>query len=178
MQFQSIEFQTKAYYQSLALRYEVLRKPLGLHFSEMDLVPDQTSLHFVGIKDNQVVACLILSQKSKKAYIDIGLNELHPGQLNKIPTIGDFPNPDLVTNLDPIVFKMRQVAVLGNLQGKGVGKKLVQFVEIEAKKKGITHFELNARKSAVSFYLSMNYSIEGDEFEEVGIPHIKMKKVL
>jgi len=178
MQFQSIEFQTKAYYQSLALRYEVLRKPLGLHFSEMDLVPDQTSLHFVGIKDNQVVACLILSGKSNKINIGNGSSGSYSDDLNKFQTAGILSQSELRNNSDSVVFKMRQVAVLGNLQGKGIGKKLVQFVEIEAKKKGITHFELNARKSAVSFYLSMNYSIEGDEFEEVGIPHIKMKKVL
>ena len=73
---------------------------------------------------------------------------------------------------------MRQVAVQSNLQGIGIGKKLVQFVEQEAKKLGITHFELNARKSAVPFYLSMNYALEGEEFEEVGIPHFRMKKLL
>lgn len=153
MQFQRIEFDSKQYYQMLALRYDVLRKPLGLHFSTTDLVPDQNSIHFVGIENNQVLACLILSNKNDKNNEDC----MSKGNL---------------------IFKMRQVAVQSHLQSKGLGKKLVQFVELEAKKLGITHFELNARKSAVPFYLSMNYTLEGEEFEEVGIPHFKMKKLL
>ena len=153
MQFQRIEFDSKQYYQMLALRYDVLRKPLGLHFSTKDLEPDQNSMHFVGIENNQVLACLVLSNKSNKDNNDY--------------------NPK-----GNLIYKMRQVAVQSHLQSKGIGKKLVQFVEQEAKKLGITHFELNARKSAVPFYLSMNYTLEGEEFEEVGIPHFRMKKLL
>lgn len=137
----------------LALRYDVLRKPLGLHFSQSDLLPDQNSIHFVGVENKQVLACLILSPKNDIDTLDLNASASK-------------------------VYKMRQVAVQSQLQGTGIGKKLVQFVEIEAKKMGITHFELNARKSAVPFYLTLNYSIEGEEFEEVGIPHLKMKKAL
>lgn len=137
----------------LALRYDVLRKPLGLHFSQSDLLPDQNSIHFVGVENKQMLACLILSPKNDSDTLDLNASASK-------------------------VYKMRQVAVQSQLQGTGIGKKLVQFVEIEAKKMGITHFELNARKSAVPFYLTLNYSIEGEEFEEVGIPHLKMKKAL
>ncbi len=153
MQFQKIEFESTLYFQMLALRYDVLRKPLKLHFSLSDLVADRESLHFVGIENKQVIACLILTAKIDNA-------KLH--------------SHSVASN----VYKMRQVAVNHELQGKGIGKKLVQFVEAEAKRMGITHFELNARKTAVPFYLSMNYIIQGDEFEEVGIPHYKMKKEL
>lgn len=137
----------------LSLRYDVLRKPLGLHFSAMDLLPDNNSIHFVGVENKQVLVCLILSPKNDGNALDLNASATK-------------------------VYKMRQVAVQSQFQGQGIGKKLVHFVEIEAKKMGITHFELNARQSAVPFYLSMNYSIEGDEFEEVGIPHLKMKKAL
>jgi len=153
MQFQRIEFESNRYFQMLALRYDVLRKPLGLHFSQSDLLPDQNSIHFVGVENKQVLACLILSPKNDIDTLDLNASASK-------------------------VYKMRQVAVQSQLQGTGIGKKLVQFVEIEAKKMGITHFELNARKSAVPFYLTLNYSIEGEEFEEVGIPHLKMKKAL
>ncbi len=178
MQFQRVEFRSPAYYQSLALRYDVLRNPLGLHFSKSDLVPDQTSLHFVGIKDNQVVACLILSGESNKINIGNRSSGSYSDDLYKFRTEGILLQSELRNNSDSVVFKMRQVAVNSSLQGKGIGKQLIQFVEIEAQKIGITHFELNARKSAVPFYLSMNYKIASDEFQEVGIPHFKMKKAL
>lgn len=35
---------------------------------------------------------------------------------------------------------------------------------------------LHARDSALDFYLSLGYSIVGDPFEEVGIPHHRMEK--
>jgi predicted GNAT family N-acyltransferase len=140
MQFQRIDFLSQKYYQSLSLRYDVLRKPLKLHFTLDDLIPDKNSFHLVGIDRNNVVACLVLSEITKKEL------------------------------------KMRQVAVKELLQGKGIGKKIVAFAEKEAKKFGYTSFILNARKSAVPFYLSMGYQIHGEEFLEVGIPHFKMKK--
>jgi predicted GNAT family N-acyltransferase len=37
---------------------------------------------------------------------------------------------------------------------------------------------LNARKVALPFYLKSGYVIQGDEFEEVGIPHFKMSKIV
>jgi predicted GNAT family N-acyltransferase len=37
---------------------------------------------------------------------------------------------------------------------------------------------MHARKSAVGFYEKLGYEIEGDEFEEVTIPHYEMQKTL
>ncbi|NOZ36403.1 MAG: GNAT family N-acetyltransferase [Chlorobi bacterium] len=37
---------------------------------------------------------------------------------------------------------------------------------------------LHARKTAVSFYLKLNYKIISEQFYEVGIPHFKMRKML
>jgi len=74
--------------------------------------------------------------------------------------------------------KMRQVAVEPNLQGKGVGSQLVEFSEQVARRNGYTKMVLNARDTAVPFYLRLNYQIEGEPFEEVTIPHRRMVKSL
>jgi predicted GNAT family N-acyltransferase len=74
--------------------------------------------------------------------------------------------------------KMRQVAIDTPWQGKGIGKELVAFAENFSKSLGFHHMILHARESAVPFYLTMNYHVEGDVFEEVGIPHYKMSKKL
>ncbi|MBK8554815.1 MAG: GNAT family N-acetyltransferase [Lewinellaceae bacterium] len=72
--------------------------------------------------------------------------------------------------------KMRQVAVEPAFQRKGVGLQLVLASERWAKEHGFTAMVLNAREVAVPFYLKAGYQIEGERFDEVGIPHFKMKK--
>ncbi len=74
--------------------------------------------------------------------------------------------------------KMRQVAVAENMQGKGIGRRLVIFSEDEARRRGFDKMELNARETAVVFYKAMNYQTVGDRFEEVNIPHFRMEKEL
>ena len=80
----------------------------------------------------------------------------------------------LLKILDGNVAKMRQVAVAESCQGKGLGKQLVRYSEEICRDKQVKRIELHARKSAVNFYLSLGYRIQGHEFEEVGIPHIAM----
>ena len=74
--------------------------------------------------------------------------------------------------------KMRQVAVNESFRGRGFGQALVQFAETISRERGFRWMKLHARKTAVEFYLKMAYTIEGDEFEEVGIPHLSMSKHL
>jgi predicted GNAT family N-acyltransferase len=76
------------------------------------------------------------------------------------------------------VLKMRQVAVLPIVQGKGAGNALVKFAEDWSISVSCQLLELHARKTAVDFYLKMHYQLVGDEFFEVGIPHFKMLKYL
>lgn len=74
--------------------------------------------------------------------------------------------------------KMRQVAVREDRQGQGVGRQLVRAAETEAKGEGFLTIVLHARETAVPFYRALGYSIEGEPFEEVGIPHFAMSKEL
>jgi GNAT superfamily N-acetyltransferase len=74
--------------------------------------------------------------------------------------------------------KLRQMAVAPELQGKGLGRVLMDGVERVALERGITHLELHARETAVPFYQKLGYTIAGDRFEEVSIPHFKMEKHL
>lgn len=80
--------------------------------------------------------------------------------------------------IDHKIIKMRQVAVHPSRQGQNIGRQLVEFSEVFSKSKGFEIIELHARKTAVPFYLKLNYTIIGDEFLEVNIPHFKMIKNL
>ncbi|MFM1791915.1 MAG: hypothetical protein RLZZ252_269 [Bacteroidota bacterium] len=74
--------------------------------------------------------------------------------------------------------KMRQVAVMSEYQSTGVGKKMVEAFEHFSKSKGLNSIVLHARESAVIFYKKLGYNTEGEPFEEVGIPHWKMSKLV
>jgi predicted GNAT family N-acyltransferase len=74
--------------------------------------------------------------------------------------------------------KMRQVAVSPELQGKGVGRLLVVASEQWCLANGIREIVLNSRKTAEPFYLALGYESVGEEFFEVGIPHMAMRKKL
>ena len=80
--------------------------------------------------------------------------------------------------LDESTLKMRQVAVTERQRGRGLGRALVHYSERWAQQRGYTDMTLHAREVAVPFYLKMNYQTEGDRFEEVGIPHFRMRRRL
>ncbi len=74
--------------------------------------------------------------------------------------------------------RMRQVAVVPDLQGRGVGTALVEFAEAFACKMGYRRMILHARDTAVPFYERLGYSKVGEQFKEVTIPHWAMEKPL
>lgn len=74
--------------------------------------------------------------------------------------------------------KMRQVAIADNVQRKGVGTIMVRYAEAFASKFGFEKMELHARITAVDFYIKNHYSKQGEVFQEVGIDHYYMFKML
>lgn len=73
---------------------------------------------------------------------------------------------------------LRQMAVLDGLQGKGIGRVIMNFAENLARDKGYKILHMHARKTAVGFYQKLGYQIVGAVFEEVTIPHYDMQKTL
>lgn len=78
----------------------------------------------------------------------------------------------------PETVRLRQMAVLNDLQGKGIGRALMNFAENLARDRGYKVLAMHARKKAAGFYEKMGYNISGDEFTEVTIPHYVMEKRL
>ncbi len=74
--------------------------------------------------------------------------------------------------------KLRQMAVSPAAQGQGVGAALLRAFEAHARAAGIAGITLAARVTAQGFYDRNGYAAEGDVFEEVTIPHIRMTKRL
>jgi len=70
------------------------------------------------------------------------------------------------------------MAVSPRLQGQNIGARLLGFAEEWARDNGIHRIETHARMVAGGFYERRGYEAYGDVFEEVSIPHIKMRKSL
>ncbi|MFT6239341.1 MAG: putative GNAT family N-acyltransferase [Akkermansiaceae bacterium] len=76
------------------------------------------------------------------------------------------------------VVKLRQIATARAFQGKGYGRRLMELVEGRLASEGLRECELHSRMDVADFYERLGYEREGEVFEEIGIPHVKMRKVI
>lgn len=92
------------------------------------------------------------------------------------PNGGDIVGCCFLTHLTEATVQLRQMAIAEHWQNKGLGAELIDYAESEARKHNYKYMYLHARKVAIGFYKKQGYTIEGDEFVEVGIPHFEMLK--
>jgi predicted GNAT family N-acyltransferase len=72
--------------------------------------------------------------------------------------------------------KIGRVAVLPQYRGNGVGSRIVGHLVNQATVLGLTQVYLHAQASAVVFYERLGFQVDGPEFDEVGIPHRRMRQ--
>jgi N-acetylglutamate synthase-like GNAT family acetyltransferase len=84
----------------------------------------------------------------------------------------------LLTKTAPDIVRLRQMAVLNNVQGKGIGRQMMQFAENVARDYGNQKITMHARLEAIGFYEKQGYKKLGTEFTEVTLPHYLMEKQL
>jgi len=137
-----IDFGTKQYKQMVDLRHHILRKPLGMSFTQEELDEEKNNIHIGCFDDDKLEGCCML-----------------------VP-------------VNNATVQLRQMAVIAGLQGKGIGKVLMQFAENISRDLGYKKIIMHARKTAIGFYEKLGYTTTGKEFLEVTIPHFAMEKVL
>ena len=142
MALKIIDHGSKEYKQMVDLRYTMLRKPLGLTFSEEELDAEKNNIHLGCFDDDKLEGCCMLVPK------------------------------------DDNTVQLRQMAVVSGLQGKGIGRVLMQFAENIARDRGFRKLIMHARKTAMGFYEKLGYQKTGNEFLEVTIAHYAMEKSL
>ena len=126
----------------VSLRYEIMRKPLGLLFSPEELAKEKNDILICAFDDDVLLGCCILTDMKNNCV------------------------------------RLRQMAVLKNMQGKGIGESMVTFAENLARDKGFKTLTMHARDSAIGFYEKYGYKVVGDQFIEINIPHHIMEKKL
>jgi ribosomal protein S18 acetylase RimI-like enzyme len=142
MALKIIDYGSKEYQQMVNLRYEILRKPLGLQFSQEELDAEKEEILVGAFEDDKILGCCMLVKSDDKTC------------------------------------RLRQMAVINKLQGKGIGKALMVFAENLARDRGFRKLTMHARKSAIGFYEHLGYRVVGEEFQEVTISHYVMEKDL
>lgn len=71
-----------------------------------------------------------------------------------------------------------RIAVIKSARGKGIGGKLVVTLIGIAQQKGMPRVFLGAQKHAVGFYEKLGFLKYGFAYEEAGIQHIHMEKMI
>ena len=75
--------------------------------------------------------------------------------------------------------QLRFMAIREDLQGRGLGRLLMEFLEAKAREQGCKFITLQAREKAVSFYERHGYELVKKTHLLFGsIQHYQMKKVL
>jgi glucose-6-phosphate 1-epimerase len=70
------------------------------------------------------------------------------------------------------------MAVLNEWRGRGVGRRLMKVILMEAEKLKLGHLFLNAQTQAAGFYTRHGFNQVGAEFHDANIPHVRMEKTL
>ena len=74
--------------------------------------------------------------------------------------------------------KLERIAVLKPYRGREIGKALTERALSDARKDGYATAVLHSQSHVGPFYEKLGFRREGDEFEEAGIPHVRMVMTL
>src|SRR4051794_40171419 len=74
--------------------------------------------------------------------------------------------------------KIGRVAVLPHYRGTGAGVAVMRRLVELAAEHGFTEVYLNAQSYACGFYERLGFRTDGPEFDEVGIPHRRMRRAV
>jgi predicted GNAT family N-acyltransferase len=74
--------------------------------------------------------------------------------------------------------KVQRVAVDADRRGEGIGRKVMEGLDLLAAREGISEMRLSSQAEAVPFYERLGYVPQGDPYLEAGIVHLAMSRQL
>lgn len=110
----------------------------------------------------------------------------------KVPEQEEWDSDDLVSahvlavrNREPVGTgrlspggKIGRLAVISEFRGRGLGARILKTLLQEAWHRGLLDVYLHAQVQALVFYEKLGFKVEGEVFDEAGIPHRKMRRNL
>lgn len=160
IQIRQITLADPLYPQEVALREEVLLKPIGLDLAKFKAMfpgVEERFEHFVAVVKHptgmRVVGCALLLPPTDATGGGGGAGVGGAGGVGKL----------------------MQMAVDHQRQHEGIGTRLVVAIERRAfGELKLTELYCHARDTAYGFYESLGWSFSSDTFQEAGVPHRKM----
>ncbi|HEX3910215.1 MAG TPA: GNAT family N-acetyltransferase [Solirubrobacteraceae bacterium] len=70
--------------------------------------------------------------------------------------------------------KIGRVAVAADRRRRGIAARMLQIALARAREQGFARVRLAAQVTAVALYEQAGFSVESEQFEEAGIPHVWM----
>ena len=67
-----------------------------------------------------------------------------------------------------------RVAVVKAYRGQGLGQMIMLEIISYAQKQGLSVLTLSSQVHAISFYEKLGFTVQGNSYDECGIPHIEM----
>ncbi len=74
--------------------------------------------------------------------------------------------------------KLERMAILKPFRRKGIGRRLIYYLNEDLSKRQVAQVVLHAQYSVVAFYKSCGFEESGSPFWEVSIKHVKMQRQL
>jgi predicted GNAT family N-acyltransferase len=74
--------------------------------------------------------------------------------------------------------KIGRMAVKNVLRGCGFGEQVLRALAGAAHERGERRVLLHAQRTALAFYARLGFGVQGQPFDEAGIPHIEMAREL
>ena len=112
---------------------------------------------------------------------DTEINSFHIGAFNRNTLVGGVSvmKNECKKKKLPNCFQLRGLFVDKEFQHNGIGKTIVNFVENRLRDSGVNYLWMNARESAVLFYLKLNYTNSKISYliNEIGIHYLMYKKL-
>jgi predicted GNAT family N-acyltransferase len=83
-----------------------------------------------------------------------------------------------IIRMDSRTCQVSRQVTASQWRGKGVGAAVLGALERMARLRGIAEVYVHSQIPAQRFYRGCGYETQGDVFQEFGVPHIRMRKLL
>lgn len=140
---------------------------------EGDLASALAIREIVFIEEQRVPESLERDEEDSRAYHVLAYEGGHAIGTGRLVTL-----PEAPPNEQGTWGQIGRMAVLVSHRKGGVGRKILQTLEGEARRLGLDGIVLHAQLHAHEFYLRNGYHDSSAIFEEAGMPHVEMRKVL
>lgn len=120
--------------------------------------------------------------KEQKVSIDEEYDHYDKGEQTDVKHVIAMKNEKVIGTMRLIYLREQSILKVGRLAIKkenrkqGVGRRLLDYAELQARNNGIKYLELGAQISAKGFYESSGFKATGTIFLDAGIEHITMIK--